>query len=117
MTSGFAFSSTAVPGAPQNVTVKDNYPNLILLAIEPPKENEVVKLVGYRVEYDNKIQDFINLGNYMCMLTVYPSLSVCLFVSVCVSLCLCVLLSVCLSVIVCVCLSQRTDLLGVDLIS
>lgn len=59
----FAFSSTALPGAPQNVTVKENYPNLILLAIEPPREIGGVKLVGYRVEYDNKIQDFSILGN------------------------------------------------------
>lgn len=53
-----SLTRASVPGAPQNVTVKENYPNLILLAIEPPRESGGVKLVGYRVEYDNKIHDF-----------------------------------------------------------
>lgn len=53
-----SLTRATVPDAPQNVTVKENYPNLILLVIEPPKENGGVRLVGYRVEYDNKIQDF-----------------------------------------------------------
>jgi len=49
---------SVAPDRPAKVSVKDASTNMIILTVDPPQNNGGVEVIGYRVEYENKIQDF-----------------------------------------------------------
>lgn len=53
----FACLLSAVPDKPQHVRDIEVSPNQVVLKIDPPKENGGVSIIGYRVEFENNIQD------------------------------------------------------------
>ena len=51
--------SAGLPEAPRDVIVKENTPNMVILEILPPVDNSGLDIVGYRVEYDSVVEDFL----------------------------------------------------------
>ena len=47
-----------VPDAPQTVIIKERSPNQLVLEVEPPTDNGGMEVLGYRIEYEDQVQDF-----------------------------------------------------------
>lgn len=58
-----------VPGKPKSVTVKEKTSDLVRLTVEPPDVNDGENVIGYRVEFENIILEFI-IGNVFCFVPV-----------------------------------------------
>jgi len=48
----------AVPKQKPVVRVKERTPNMIILEVEPPRENGGKEVIGYRVEFGRKMTDY-----------------------------------------------------------
>ena len=47
-----------LPGAPEKVTVREQSPTLLVLDVAPPEDNGGIPIYGYRVQYEQSVQDF-----------------------------------------------------------
>jgi len=47
----------AIPGKP-TVRVKETSPNMVILEVEPPRNNGGKAVIGYRVVFDRKMTDY-----------------------------------------------------------
>jgi len=61
-----------VPDKPRSVEVKDSSPTMVELGVQPPSENGGVDVYGFRVEFDDGIQDF-NIGQNVRLENLKPS--------------------------------------------
>lgn len=62
----------AVPDSPERVELVMSFPTMIILRATPPEENGGIEVFGYRVEYEDKAQDF-SLGETRFCLSVVGS--------------------------------------------
>ncbi|ESO09896.1 hypothetical protein HELRODRAFT_72963, partial [Helobdella robusta] len=54
-------SRASLPDPPSDASVKENTPNLLIINVKPPFSVGGVKLLGYRIEYNNKVTDFTTM--------------------------------------------------------
>lgn len=59
----------AVPDKPRSADVKDQSPTMVTLTVQPPLDDGGMPVYGYRIEYEDTIQDF-NLGTKSILLQV-----------------------------------------------
>lgn len=48
----------AIPDAPESVELVEAYPTAVFLRAVPPEEDGGMNVYGYRVEYEERVNDF-----------------------------------------------------------
>ncbi len=52
------YVTPGIPDRPQSIHLKDEDPTMIILTVTPPSYTGGMPIIGYRVEYESRIQDF-----------------------------------------------------------